>query len=234
MVAAFWLGAVAGFKARMQGRLHRVTRSPHIASATHPELHLRTVAGPPRAEGQFSVIPACLLNEDECIEIEGVSWADSDLSLRLRLFSDSSRWLVTCVGTSAWRIEDRVADGLCVEQDDPILWRSQFATYSTYFAGKPDNPHLAACDVLSAIPSTAGVLSLAPSALADLLATGSGSLGSLPVPAIRVCQPILKEHGVELYHLGGDESEMTTVSSVLKFGNGSYIIAERFNATLQN
>jgi hypothetical protein len=39
-----------------------------------------------------------------------------------------------------------------------------------------------------------------------------------------------EENGVELYHLGDDESETTVVSSALLFGNGSFIIAEQFNA----
>jgi hypothetical protein len=68
-----------------------------------------------------------------------------------------------------------------------------------------------------------------PNQLAELLATGNGSLGSLPLPAIREFQPILQKHGVHLYHLGNDESEATVITSALLFGNYSYVVAESFD-----
>ena len=86
------------------------------------------------------------------------------------------------------------------------------------------------CDLLSAVPRTAGVFAISAISLAELLATGSGSLGSLPDPAIRVCQQILKRHGMDLYHLGSDESETTVVRTALLFGSGSFVIAEQFRA----
>lgn len=131
--------------------------------------------------------------------------------------------------TSDWRIQDRMTAGLRISEDDPVLWRSQFAIYSTYFAGTPRNPYRAASDLLSAVPATARALRVQPNELADLLALGSGSLGSLPIPVIRICQPILKRHGVEAYPLGPDESDAATVGTVLLFGDGSFVIAERFH-----
>lgn len=182
-----------------------------------------------------TVIPACLLDDDAHIEIESVSWAESILLLDLTLVSDGSRWRVTCPGVSAWRIQDRVSKGVRIaDEDDPVLWQSQLAIYTTYFTGKPADPYRAACELLSAIPRIAGVLDLAPNRLAALLASGNGSLGSLPVPAIRLCEPILKAHGVHLYHLGVDESETTTICSALQFGSGSYIIAAQFSAERRN
>jgi hypothetical protein len=179
------------------------------------------------------VIPECLLDHDETIEVESASWAGSDLLLSLKCVSDAARWVVTCKGVSGWCIRDRIAEGVRVTEDDPVLWRSQFATYTVYFAGKPNDPYRAACDLLSAIPKTAGVLDMLPNRLADLLATGAGSIGSLPIPAIRVCDPILKRHGVEIYHLGTDESDTTVVSTALWFGNASFVIAEQFHAERQ-
>ena len=180
------------------------------------------------------MIPECLLDTDAALEIESVAFAQSDVLLELRLLSDKSRWLVNCRGASVWRIQDRFTEGLEVLEDGPVLWQSQFAIYTVYFSGKPGDPYHAACDVLSAIPRMAGILEWAPNRLADLLATGNGSLGSLPVPAIRLCQPILKAHGVELYHLGVDESETAVINTALRFGRSSYIIAEQFDATRQH
>lgn len=179
------------------------TATRALVAYLHRELLRQRVLG-----DNSTVLPECLLDEDAEIEIEKVSWAESSLRLDLRLLSDASQWRVTCIGASAWRIQDRWAEGLRILDDDPVLWQSQFAIYTTYFRGKPANPHRAACDVLSAIPRGAGVLEMAPNQLADLLATGNGSLGSLPIPAIRLCQPILKAHAVDLYHLGLDDSEL--------------------------
>jgi hypothetical protein len=88
--------------------------------------------------------------------------------------------------------------------------------------------------VLSAIPPFSGVfMMLTPTRIADLLNTGNGSLGALPVPVIRKCQSILKEHGVEVYHLGSDQSEAAKITRALFFGNRSYVIAEQFRAERQ-
>lgn len=180
------------------------------------------------------MIPECLLDDDVAIEVASATWAETSLLLVLNSVADATRWLVTCKGVSQWCICDRFFEGLRVTEDDPVLWRSQFAMYTTYFAGKPNDPHRAACDLLGAIPKRAGVLDMPPNRLADLLATGAGSLGSLPVPAIRLCEPLMKKHGVELYHLGIDESDTTVVSTALLFGNASFVIAEHFEAERQD
>jgi hypothetical protein len=69
------------------------------------------------------VIPESLLDDDETIEIESVSWAESNLRLSLKFLSDDTRWLITCTGASSWRIQDRIAGGLQLSEDDPVLWR---------------------------------------------------------------------------------------------------------------
>jgi hypothetical protein len=175
-----------------------------------------------------------LLNTDTDIAIEAVSWTNSTLRLSMKVVHDSTRWLVTCAGASDWRIQDRWTEGLILSEDDPVLWRSQFAIYTTYFAGKPSEAHRAACDLLSIIPKSARVLDVRPNALADLLATGCGSLGSLPVPAIHLLKPVLQTHGVDLYYLGSDESNTTALRSALLFGDGSFVVAEQFHAELQD
>ncbi|MGJ5816532.1 hypothetical protein [Paludibaculum fermentans] len=181
----------------------------------------------------MGVIPSVLLDEEETIKINSFTWVGSSLRIRLTLLSDKSRWIITCAGASSWRIQDRVTDGFSVSEDDPVLWLTQFATYMTYFAGKPSNPHRAVCDLLSVTPRTSEVFRFRPDFLADLLSTGCGSLGLLPVPAIRLLAPILKSHGVELYHLGPDESETTDVSFALLFGHDSFVIAKQFDAAKQ-
>jgi hypothetical protein len=91
------------------------------------------------------------LCDEECtLLIETFSWADSQLLLNLKLLRDGSRWLVTCRGVEHWRLESRVIEGLEVSEDDPVLWRSQFAIYTEYFNGTPPDPYRAACDLLSA------------------------------------------------------------------------------------
>jgi hypothetical protein len=177
------------------------------------------------------VIPEFLLDEDTEGRIESAAWVDSDLMLGLTLLSDESRWQITCAGVTNWRLEDRFIQGLRLSDDDPVLWESQFAIYTTYFAGKPSNAHRAACAVLSAIPRRSGVFRmLTPTQIADLLNTGNASLGALPVPVIRKCQSILKEHGVEVYDLRSDQSEATKILRALIFGDRSYVIAEQFDA----
>jgi hypothetical protein len=176
------------------------------------------------------VIPECLFDDEASIEIESVRWAPSELLLNLKLVDDDSRWVITCSAASAWRLQDRFTEGLSIREDDPILWQSQFAVYNLYFMGVSSDPYRAACDLLTAVPRDSGVLRSTPNALAKLLASGNGSLGWLPVPAIRICEPILKRHGVDVYHLGSDESETTAISHVLLFGNSSYVIAENFSA----
>jgi len=180
------------------------------------------------------VLPECLCDDDSEIRVERISWTDTAILLQLTVLADDSRWRLTCQGPSAWRFQGRIAEGLAVTDDDPILWQTQFAIHTTYFSGKPADPGRAACDLLSPMPREVGVLRWSPNALADLLATGNGSLGSLPVPAIRLCKPILTAHGIELYYLGNDESETTVIRSALVFGTGSYVIAERFNAERQS
>ena len=175
------------------------------------------------------MVPDCLLDEDAEIKIESVTWAGSNLILNLKVLSDDSWWLLSCQGVSDWRIQDKVVQGLSLRDDDPVLWKSQFAIYTAYFNGKPADPYRAACGVLSALPRRSGVLDWEPNRLAHLLASGNGCFGPLPVPAIRVCQPILELHDVDLYHLGVDESETGAVSSVLYLGQNSYVIAEQFN-----
>lgn len=179
------------------------------------------------------MIPSVLLDEEETIRINSFRWVGSNLRIRLTVLSGKTRWILTCTDASSWQIRDRVTDGFSVSEDHPALWPTQFATYTTYFAGKPSNPHRAVCDLLSVAPSTSEVLRFRPDFLAELLASGCGSLGSLPVPAIRLWAPILERHGVELYHLGSDESETTDVSSALLFGDESFVVAKQFDAAKQ-
>jgi hypothetical protein len=144
------------------------------------------------SERQLGVIPSVLLDEEEKIRINSFSWVGPNLRIRLTLLSDKTRWILTCIGASSWQIQDRVTDGFSVSEDNPVLWPTQFATYTTYFAGKPSNPHQAVCDLLSVTPRTSEVFRFRPDFLAELLASGCGSLGSLPVPAIRLWAPILE------------------------------------------
>lgn len=179
------------------------------------------------------MIPSVLLDEEETIRISSFSWAGSNLCLGLTLLSDKTRWILTCTDVSSWQIHDRLTDGFSISEDDPVLWPTQFATYTTYFAGKPSNPHRAVCELLSGTPRTSEVFRFSPDFLAELLASGCGSLGPLPVPAIRLWAPILERYGVELYHLGSDESETTDVSSALLFGNDSFVVGKQFDAAKQ-
>jgi hypothetical protein len=170
----------------------------------------------------------CLQDDHSEIAIESVSWNDANLVLHLRLRSDESFWIATCVGALAWRLADRFTEGLQILEDDPVLWKNQFALYTTYFRGNPLDPYRAACDLLGAIPRNSGVLEMKPNELAHLLGTGNGSFGPLPVPAIRNCQAALKQHGIEVYQIGGDLSEVATECSALLMGSGSYVVAESF------
>lgn len=179
------------------------------------------------------MIPSVLLDEEETIRINSFSWVGSNLSIGVTLLSDKTRWIITCTDASSWQIRDRVTDGFSVSEDHPVLWPTQFATHTTYFAGKPSNPHQAVCELLSGTPRTSEVFGFRPDSLAELLASGCGSLGPLPVPAIRLWAPILERHGVELYHLGSDESETTDVSSALLFGDESFVVAKQFDAIKQ-
>ena len=70
-----------------------------------------------------------------------------------------------------------------------------------------------------------------PHTLSNLLASGNGSLGPLPVPAIRILKTVLGPHNVEVYQAGYDQSEVGGDFSALSFGD-SYVIAERFVAEL--
>jgi hypothetical protein len=176
------------------------------------------------------VIPDILLDDHVDARLESVTWAESSLILVLEVFRDKRRWRVTCSGASYWRLEDRCLSGLEEVEDDPVLWRSQSATYSTYFKGRPLDANHAACDLSSAIPRDSRVLGLTPNRLSSLLSTGNGCLGSLPIPAIRVCETVLQKQGVLVYHLGKDESETSTLSKALFFGDRSYVVAERFEA----
>ncbi len=152
------------------------------------------------------MIPECLFGLDDCFKIESVGWLDSaNLVLQSRPFSDDSRWLITCAQVSSWCIQDRISEGFSSTADDPVLWQSQFAIYTTFFKGQTANPHRAVCDLLSALPETRSARSV---------------LGPAP------------NHSQ--IHLGDHDSDATVISSALRFGNGSYTVAERLNAARMN
>ena len=174
------------------------------------------------------MIPEFLLDEDCEIVLDGVTWrGKNDLILNLRVLEDGSRWVATCVDTQDWLLRDRFSEGLGLRLDDPLLWRWTFAIYTTYFFGKASDPYRAAADVLNAVPSGSGALQMGRFELGQLLETGSGSFGPLPVPAIKRIQAALTSHNIEVYPLGNDESEVSEEYHSLWFGL-SYVVAQRF------
>lgn len=176
------------------------------------------------------MIPECLTGEESQIVIEGMGWNEAgDLTLRLRLLNDGSRWAVRCMRSQAWRIQEKFTEGLDLLADDPILWPWRYAIYSTYFVGRPTDAYRATCRVLSAMPDGGQSLRIGPEALAGLLETGNGCLGQLPVPAFQIVESALQAFGVRVYHPGNDLSTVDQEYYALMLGNASYVVAQHFS-----
>lgn len=172
------------------------------------------------------MIPDLFFDDDTQAAIQSVTWVEDCLLVGVRLLDDDSEWTIICKEPLRWRMEERHFSGLRLLFDAPVLWPVNFAGCSTYFKGTPKEPHRAACDVLSAIPD----LMRTPNALADLLSTGNGSLGHLPLPAARLCESVLGQYGIEVYSLPSSPQVRTREASALYISEYSYIVAERFDA----
>jgi hypothetical protein len=176
------------------------------------------------------VIPECLAGDESEILIEGLSWNEAgDLVLRVRLINEESRWAVCCIQPKTWRIHERFTEGLALIEDDPVLWPWQYAVHSTYFIGRPVDAYRAACRVLSAMPDGDHSLGIRPETLADLLQTGNGCLGQLPVPAFRIVESTLSAFDVRVYQPGDDLSAVDRKYYALMFGDDSYVVAQEFS-----
>jgi hypothetical protein len=68
-----------------------------------------------------------------------------------------------------------------------------------------------------------------PNTLADVLRSGNGGFGGLPISLIDTLRTTLKRHGVDVYELSKSWRRYDRQFKALLFGN-SHVVAERFDA----
>ena len=146
---------------------------------------------------------------------------------------DKSRYIVRAVGVQEHRVSMGIFGQVQILDSHPLLYQYNAPPVGLFFRGQPESPQELLLDLIQAYSGVMQEWRHIPTylnmqqPLVELVRSGGGLLGEMPVPLADGLERVLQHHGLETHRVAGEQSgEQPTMKLMLL--DDAYVVAMDF------